>query len=177
MRHLIFDTETTNLVENFERPLTKQPQIIEFFGLVLGDDLEEIETYHSYFKPTVAIMPIITKITGLTDEKLADAPRFADKAIEIRSLVEKCDVAVAHNASYDRTVVDFELKRAGSRHMQWPRVICTVESTEYIKGFRLSLAALHLELFGEAFEGAHRAEHDVRATARCYVELVRRGEI
>ncbi len=57
------------------------------------------------------------------------------------------------------------------------RLICTVESTEHIKGFRLTLTKLHEHLFGEAFPSAHRAENDVRPLTRCFIELYNRGII
>jgi len=52
-----------------------------------------------------------------------------------------------------------------------------VQETEWIKGHRLSLSALHEELFGEPFSGAHRARVDVDALTRCFNELRQRGDI
>ena len=60
---------------------------------------------------------------------------------------------------------------------EWPRLCCTVENTEWLHGHRLSLSALHEELFGEPFSGAHRARTDVAALTRCYLELVKRGDL
>lgn len=179
MRHLIFDTETTNLIHNTLQPLAKQPRIIELFCLVLDDskDWGEVETFHSYFNPGITIPAEVTKITGIDDAKVRDQPSFIDRAHAVVDLFRNADAVVAHNLSYDMNVIDFEFTRL-QREFRWPqRKVCTVEATESIKGYRLNLNALHTELFGEGFESAHRAENDVRATARCYVELVKRGEI
>lgn len=179
MRHLIFDTETTNLIHNSLQPLAKQPRIIELFAMVLDDeqDWKEVETFHSYFNPGVAIVPEVTKITGIDDARVRNEPSFIDKAHEVKDVFDNADVVVAHNLSYDTQVIDFEFARI-QRAFIWPlRKVCTVEASEPLKGYRLNLNALHTELFGEGFESAHRAENDVRATARCYVELVKRGEI
>jgi len=177
MRHLIFDTETTDLVHNSSRPLAKQPQIVEVFALVLGDDLQEQETFHQYFDIGKPLPDITKKITGITDEMVKGAPAFAAAYKKYQAVIESCAVVVAHNLSYDMAVTNFEFERIGQT-VKWPsRRVCTVEATEHIKGYRLNLGGLHMELFGEAFTGAHRAENDVRALARCYVELVKRGEV
>lgn len=177
MRHLVFDTETTDLIHNSSRPIAKQPQILEVFCLALDDGLEEIESLHRYFDPGKPISKEITKITGITDETVKGAPLFRQACGDFKDIIESCDVVVAHNLSYDIGVTNFEFARIGQT-VKWPaRKVCTVESTEHIKGYRLSLGNLHQELFGETFTGAHRAENDVRALARCYVELVKRGEV
>lgn len=180
MRHLIFDTETTQLISNSLQPIHKQPRIIEFYGLVLDDayDWREVGELGSFIDPGIPITEEITKITGIKQENLRNAPTFATFATRLSILLESSDVAVAHNFSYDRDVVDFEYRRIGKGDLwaPWPgHSCCTVESTEHLKGFRLSLTNLHTELFGEPFTGAHRAETDVRALAKCYVELHKRG--
>lgn len=179
MIHFLFDTETTNLVHNTLQPLHKQPRIIEFFGMMLDDsaDWKEVGSLHSYLDPGTPINADVVRITGITDDMVKGQPKFLSFAPELRAALVSADVVVAHNLSYDLTVVNFEFQRI-EQPCEWPsRKICTVEATEHLKGFRLSLTALHTELFGEAFEKAHSAENDVRAMARCYVELHKRGEL
>lgn len=177
MRALVFDLETNGLVSNSKQPLDKQPNILEVFCLVVNEKGEEIETFHSYFNPGKPIPTKITKITSITDDMVKGAPAFMNHYSQYQKLIESCDRVVAHNLSYDMGVTDFEFKRIEEK-VKWPSSrVCTVEATEHIKGHRLTLAALHEYLFGESFTGAHRAENDVRALARCYNELVKRGEI
>jgi DNA polymerase III subunit epsilon len=178
MKHLLFDTETTNLIQNSLQPLHKQPKVIEFFGLMLDDtDWSEIGTLHSYISPGVPISAEVTKITGITDAQVKGAPEFREFAPRLEKFFAGAHVAVAHNLSYDLAVLNFEFQRLGGKLVWPPRRVCTVEATEHLKGFRLSLTALHTELFGEGFAKAHSAEHDVRAMARCYITLTQRGEI
>lgn len=176
MNTLVFDTETTDLIKNKLLPLDRQPHIIEFFGLSLDPEGNEIGTYHFLFKPPVKLSDDVKRITNINDEMLADAPPFAAHAQEIKDIIEKHDEVVAHNLSYDMGVVDFEMRRAGLSII-WPIPTCTVEGTEHLKGFRLNLSALHELLFGEKFEGAHRAENDVMALANCFRQLRSIGEI
>lgn len=181
MRHLIFDTETTALVSNSLKPLGKQPRIIEFYGVMIepmeGMELRELGNLHTYINPGIDIPEEVTKITGITKEQLVDAPAFKEVAAQIWNFIGSADCVVAHNLSYDMSVLNFEFDREGTA-ASWPvKRICTVEHTEHIKGHRLSLTNLHIELFGDAFAKAHSAENDVRALTRCYLELRNRGEI
>jgi DNA polymerase III epsilon subunit-like protein len=180
----IFDTETDGLINNTAKRLEKQPRILELFALTLrqtgegeGAEFEEVEAWHSYFAYHRKEIPEeTTRITGITNEDMEGAPKFKAKAGEMIEMFERSDRQVAHNISYDMQVVKFELERNSIEAPDFFRdPFCTVEATEHIKGFRLNLQGLHEHLFNEKFEGAHRAETDVRATARCYMELVRRG--
>ena len=172
MKTLLWDTETNGLIRNSLTPLARQPRIIELFCLILEDEVE-VSTYHSLFSIGEKLSEEITSITGLKDADLASAPKWMEEAPKIKSMFESVDEVVAHNLKFDASMVDNEMKRVGSS-IVWPDKICTVEATEWIKGFRLSLSALHEYLFETAFTGAHRAEVDVRALARCFIELRQR---
>jgi hypothetical protein len=62
-----------------------------------------------------------------------------------------------------------------NKRIKWPQVLDLVANTIHIKGYRLSLKNLHMELFGKEFESSHTADADVRATIRCAIELFKRG--
>lgn len=179
----LLDCETTGLIKNTARDLKKQPRIIELFALTLeqtgeGEEVEfkEVDTLDLLINPGIPVTAEITRITGITGLMVADKLAFPALAGQVKDYLSRPSRIVAHNLDYDRTVVDLELKRV-KKTMTWPSLLCTVEATEHIKGFRLKLNDLHAYLFGEGFEGAHRAETDVRAMARCYMELVKRGII
>ena len=172
----IFDTETTGLVRNTVKSLDKQPKITELAMIFLDDDLVEIARFESFFNVGEKLDEKIVKITSITDEMLADAPKFSEKADEIRQLIERCGVIVAHNLSFDAQMLRFEFERCGIE-LTWPRMHCTIEATEHWHGYRLNQTALYDELFNETFEGAHRAINDVEALVRIYVELKKRKEL
>lgn len=174
MRTLVLDTETTDLIKNKLQSLDRQPRIIEFFALSLDSAGNEIEAFNYLINPGIKIEPKTTEITGITQDMLNDQKPFSSIAQHILELIEVHDEIVAHNMSYDKSVIDFEMKRQGKK-IKWPDLICTVESTEYIKGHRLNLGSLHELLFSEPFTGAHRAENDVRALTRCFVKLREMG--
>lgn len=172
----IFDTETTDLLGPSLLPAKHQPRIIEFYGSLYEDGrlVDEVEFFAN---PGIKLEKKIVSITNITDAMLKDAEPFSYYAPAVADIVKRADEVVAHNLSFDLAVVDYEFERLGAS-VQWPeRKICTVEETEWIKGFRLSLSALHEHLFGEAFKGAHRARVDVEALARVFFELRSKGYV
>lgn len=174
---IVFDTETTGLFSPWAAPIAKQPHVTELFALKLDDNtLEEVGSWGSLFKPPVKISEEVIGITGITNEMVSGAPTFRDRIDDLWNFFQGESLIIAHNASYDRDVLYVEFRRADRTwHFPAPaQLLCTVEATEPMKGFRLSLTALHEELFSEKFPEAHRAENDVRALARCVVELKKR---
>ena len=75
---------------------------------------------------------------------------------------------------FDFNMINIEFKRLGLE-VSWPEVICTIEATEWLHGYRLSLTSLYQELFDEKFSNAHEAKADVHALGRCYIEMIKRG--
>jgi DNA polymerase-3 subunit epsilon len=176
-RTLVFDTETTGLIENSLIREQHQPRIIEFFGNVVNEKGDVVEELEFFVDPGIPIPPIITKITGINAETLRNAKSFGEHAESVQNMLCSCDSAVAHNFSFDCLMIDNEMKRLGLE-TKWPETcVCTVEQTEWFNGYRLNLQALHEHLFDEQFESAHRARNDVNALTRCFNELRERGEI
>lgn len=180
MKAFIFDTETTDLVKNSLVPNNQQPRIIELYGCLVDTEtglvLDEIEFICN---PGHKLSPTTTRITGLKDVDVESQPMFKSFEGQLRGIIGKSDAVVAHNLSFDWALVNVELDRCGTADKcRWPiRRICTVQETEWIKGHRLSLSALHEELFREPFAGAHRARTDVEALTRCFLELIKRGDL
>jgi DNA polymerase-3 subunit epsilon len=183
MRALIFDVETSGLPKNRTIKLEHQPEIIELFAQTVNLKTGKVlKSFGTLIKPSKVLsdMPAfgekktITAITGITNEMLKAAPTFKEVSKPIFELIEKSDIVIAHNLSFDAEMVDIEAERL-KYEVRWPRKICSVEATVALKGKRLTLTKLHLELFGEEFEGAHRAQGDVDALTKCCVELFKRG--
>jgi DNA polymerase-3 subunit alpha len=177
MKTLLFDTETTGLITNSLQRLDKQPHIIEFYGCLIDDNGTVLEDLEFLCNPGVPIPLKVTQITGFVDKDVKDLPKIDTYFTSMKTLIEKADAVVAHNLGYDKPLVNFEALRLG-KEIKWPALqFCTVEQTEHLKGYRLSLTALHELLFDLPFNGAHRAKEDVSALIRCYVELKKKGEL
>lgn len=175
--YLFNDYETSGLLKPCPVPPEKQPHSIEYYGcLVDAETLEIVSEFDTLIKPPISISKEITKITGIDNAMVANAPRFAEVADKIEEQFNAASRMVAHNASYEREITTVEFKRLG-REIKMPRVFCTVEQSFHILGHRQKLGDLYQYLFEERFSGAHRAKEDVHALLRCYKELVNRGEI
>jgi len=176
---IVFDTETTDLIKNSLVTLDKQPRIIELYAVNISppddDGGEWIRNgeIEMLFNPGISIPEVSQKITGISDDMVSDCPTIGDRWDEIRNFFSGGDEVVAHNLFYDLSVMNFEQKRVSDNDdFPWPESqICTVEATEFLKGYRLSLTALHEELFGTGFPEAHRARNDVEALVLCYKRL------
>jgi len=179
MTYLVFDTETTGLLENSLLPLERQPHCIELFMLKLDDAGNEIESWHSLFSVNFRLPEEIIRITGIKDADLVGKPKFSDQIDNINYFVRDVDCVVAHNLKYDLNIMDIEYARASRDKFSSGsfKRVCTVEQTEYLNGYRLNLTSLHQTLFGSPFSGAHRAEEDVKALAKCFFELKKREMI
>lgn len=178
--YIFADCETTGLTKSESAPLSQQPHITELCLIKTDEDLNIVDTYIQMFKVPVdveAFFPGTKKstytITGISNEMLADKNPFAKHWKEIAEFVLGTTRFIAHNATFDKDCLRYELIRLGKQFsFPWPiETICTVEKSMHYKNFRLNLSALHEHLIGEKFEGAHRSEEDVNALIRCYRKM------
>ncbi len=187
MSIIFWDTETTGLTKPAAAGLSAQPYITELCAIKMSDDLETEEgIYINMFKVPIDVEKVqpgdkksMFEITGISNAMLADKNPFSAHWREIADFFFGVHTMVAHNVTYDRDCLKFELMRLNKTlNFPWPiNHVCTIEKTMKYKGHRLSLSALHEHLFGAKFEGAHRAEADVRAMLRCYKEVVKREAV
>jgi DNA polymerase III epsilon subunit-like protein len=175
VKAVVFDTETTGLIINPARSLALQPEIISFAAQEFElDGGEKFSSYYQEFKPTKPVSEEITKITGFNNDYLSTKPSIVDHIDDITVLLERAQLLIGQNITFDKGMVELELRRCNKKII-WPMSLDLVEHTIYLKGYRLSLTNLHLELFGTTFEDAHQSNVDVDATYRCAVELFKRG--
>lgn len=180
MKVLVIDTETTGLIES---PLTRlefQPHVIQLCAVEASlDSGKTFRRLETKIKPPRLdlVTERITKITGITQDALREAPRFAEVADRLVELIESSLTVMAHNLTFDMEMVDLEMRRL-DRSVTWPlRRICTVEQTVHLLGYNASLTVLHQHLTGRSFEGAHTAGGDVAALIDCGIVMWMRDMI
>ena len=172
---VVFDTETTGLIENRVLALDYQPHVIDVYAAEIDlADGRVLREFGSLVRPPIAIPEAIINYTRITPDMVRAAPRFAEVLPRLRAIIEAAAVVYAHNAHFDVEVLDVEVARLRADPIRWPTVMCTIEQTSYFRGHRMTLGDLHSFLFGEKFAEGHRAQVDATALARCVVELVRR---
>jgi len=157
------DWETTGLTRHRDAELDLQPRAIEFAGIIT-DGNEILFELEFIVNPGVEIEPIITKITGLTNEDLADKPNISEYLGRLGDFFSRADVAVSHNLSFDKSILHYDLLRRGLSlaDVHWPAIeCCTVEQTMPQFGRRMKLVELYERLIGP-YEQKHRALDDVK---------------
>lgn len=170
-----FDTETTGL-EPFNGD-----RIIEFAAVVLhlSDNGEVVrEERHAWLlNPGIAIPKKVQRITGITDEDVADQPRFEEIAEQVRDLLSGA-VTVAHNYPFDLAFLTQELRNVG---LSWPEPLAEVDTVDLSiklyddeRGHKLEDLCRRLDV---QLDGAHRASNDAAACGRCFAELARRHHV
>jgi DNA polymerase III epsilon subunit-like protein len=168
MNGLVFDFETTGLPFHPNARPTLQPRAIEFAGVLVDARGAELEELTFLCHPGQAISEEITKITGITNETLADAQPFSAHVERLRSLVSKAQIFIAHNLPFDHGIMSHELATLGLlRDWPWPKHnVCTAQLYEPLWGRRPKLIELFEDVTGSKYEQTHRALDDVRALAR-----------
>lgn len=169
---LVFmDVETTGLDAQQER-------IIEVFLLKIARS-GNVSEYETLIHPERPIPAVITEITGITDQDVAEAPTEAEVAHEIREFIGS-GIPVAHNLPFDRRFFNamfarnnqVQLSAAGidtlalSRQL-FPRLCIYPEGGG---SHRLSNLMYHFGL-QNAFANSHRARDDVMLLVEVYRHL------
>jgi DNA polymerase III epsilon subunit family exonuclease len=158
MKYVVFDTETTGLLRPSRIALEDQPRIIEI-GVVNNRG-----AINWLVNPGVPISAEITKITGIKDEDVKDAPKFREIIPDLADMFAGADILVAHNAQFDLGMLQNELKRVGYDSFPFPEtIICSVQ--EYFPEFgrRMKLEDLYLKKLGKPLVQTHRASDDAAA--------------
>ncbi|HZV11587.1 MAG TPA: DEDD exonuclease domain-containing protein [Candidatus Kapabacteria bacterium] len=134
-----------------------------------------VDSFESLINPQQYISPEITRLTGITNSLVHNAPVFPSIAEEVGKFLEG-SVFVAHNASFDWGFVNEELMRGGVQRLS-NNVLCTVRlARRLVPGqASYSLGKLTASL-GIPLRRHHRARGDCEATADLFRLLLERAE-
>lgn len=76
------------------------------------ENMEVVDTFSTLLNPEQVLPSFITRLTGITDEMLWNAPMFRTIAEEFSDFVND-GIFVAHNVSFDYGFIKQEFKRMG----------------------------------------------------------------
>jgi len=158
-RWVFVDVETTGSSPARERVTEVGVVTVETDG-----DAQRITEWSSLVNPGVPIPPEIQWLTGITNEMVRDAPRFAELADALYDRLADA-IFVAHNARFDYGFLKAEFARAG---YDWRcATLCTVRLSRHLYPDRgpHSLDAI-VQRFGLDGEQRHRALGDARVLWR-----------
>ncbi len=111
MRQIFLDTETTGL------DAAGGDRIVEIGCIEMVNRRLSGEQRHYYLNPERSSHPDAARIHGLTNEFLADKPRFAQVADELLAFLAGAELVI-HNAPFDLGFLNEELKRLGRGPVQ-----------------------------------------------------------
>jgi len=160
--YAIIDVETTGGVARHER--------ITEIAVVLHDGERVVDTFSTLLNPERSIPWSITRLTGISDEMVAEAPRFYEVAKRIVEITEGA-VFVAHNVSFDYSFVKEEFARLGYTFTR--KQLCTVRMARKVFPGLPSYSLGNLKQhFGIHSERAHRALDDTLATVHVFERIL-----
>jgi len=140
-------------------------------ALYKHDGQKIADEYQTLVNPCQDIPYNITKLTGIDNELVANAPLFFDVAKEIDAFLDGC-VFVAHNVNFDYGFIKAEFERIGLSFRK--KKLCTVRlSRKLLPGkYSYSLGKLCASE-GIPLNNAHRAAADAKATAILFTQLMK----
>ena len=134
--------------------------------ILIHDGLQVTEKFSSLINPECYISPLYTNITGITNQMVANAPKFHEIANTILTLTEN-RTFVAHNVSFDYNFIKGECASIGYDYDR--EIFCTVKlSRKLIPGKKTYSLGPLCESLGINNQARHRAEGDALATAELF---------
>jgi DNA polymerase III epsilon subunit-like protein len=193
MKVLVFDTETTGLLQTFQTTIfdtDKCPYIVQLSWILYDtDDHTLLNCQDHLIDCPIEIPPESTKIHGIKNSYTKRKGVPIDYAMDLFDLdVQRCDTIVAHNVSFDKRMCMLECIRLKRQHpfihngLTKPIYCTMMESKSFCNIIRPfnhcngtyvkfpKLIELHDALFGYTPKGAHDAMADVLICLRCYMK-------
>jgi len=161
---VVFDLETTGA--------KSPPCRITEIGAYRVRDGRVLDEFHTLVDPEMAIPWFITELTGITDEMVRGAPKFADVAHDLLSFIGD-SILVAHNSGFDMRFLNVEIGRVFAGYRIANPCLCTVQLSRKllpdILNHKLKTVAEHYSI---DLTNHHRAKADAFATAHIFVNLL-----
>lgn len=160
---ICFDLETTGLDCKKER--------ITEIGAVKVVNGEVVDSFNTFVNPQKPISEKITKLTGITDEMVADAPLEEEALKAFYDFCGEDMVYVAHNADFDVSFLRAAGERCGVKFSATyiDTVVMCRSMLKDIKNCKLDTVASYLKL---APFNHHRAVDDATVLGDIFINLV-----
>jgi DNA polymerase-3 subunit epsilon len=162
---VVLDVETTGLQASRQRVI--EVALASFAG---G---EQIGLWESLCQPGRRVPAYVTKLTGIDDTLLEDAPPFSDLASTVVELTAGA-VIVGHNVEFDLAFLNEELKRVGRPGIINERLDTLSLATRLMSGLRKPTLQAVADRLGIAAPNGkrHRAASDAVLTGKVAVALI-----
>lgn len=165
----IFDTETTGF------QVATTDRLIEIGAVQMkGFEVLEKNTFQTFVKPNRGIPSVITELTGITDEKVKQAPESMEAISAYFDFIKSNESAalVGHYVAFDEMVLRQEIRRA-KQVFKKPKLIDTLNVIGFLSpSWDMRDLERYAKEFGTRIYERHTALGDALTTAYLFSELL-----
>lgn len=164
--YVVFDLETTGL-----SPWAGD-EIVEIGAMkIFGDDLDVENAFHSLVRPRRPISPEASKVNGITNEMVADAPTFSEVFPRFLEFVGGAHL-VAQNAKFDMSfLVKHMVETAMRKELEvYDTVVFSRRCFPSENRHNLDAICNRLGLQVDS-DKRHRSIEDVRLTGLAFIKM------
>lgn len=168
MREIVLDTETTGISPSDGH------RLVEIGAVELEGHIPTGRTLQLYINPERPVPPEAVAVHGLDDAFLKNKPVFSECYEQFIEFIGEESKIVAHNAAFDMTFLNYELKSVGHGGIAPGRVTDTLDmARKKFPGSPANLDALCRRFGVDASErDVHGALLDSQLLAEVYLELL-----
>tara|TARA_Y100000590_G_scaffold295224_1_gene332830 strand:- start:2579 stop:3253 length:675 start_codon:yes stop_codon:yes gene_type:complete len=171
MLEIILDTETTGL------STTEKHRIVEIGCVELKDQIPTNNIFHEYLNPQRSVSEDAYKVHGYSEKFLANKKTFAEIAESFLNFIKDKKIII-HNAPFDLSFLNYELKLIGKSGINKKNIIDTLEiARQKYPGSQNSLDALCKRFnVDNSRREKHNALIDCQLLREVYINLVDQKE-
>jgi len=167
MLEVILDTETTGL------STIEKHRIVEIGCIELDNQIPTNKIFHKYINPQRSVSEDAYKVHGYSDEFLSDKKTFSEISEDFLNFIKNKKIII-HNAPFDLSFLNYELKLINQKPINKENVIDTLEiARSKYPGSQNSLDALCKRFnIDNSKREKHNALIDCHLLKEIYVNLV-----
>ena len=171
MLEVILDTETTGL------PSAEKHRIVEIGCIELNNQIPTNNIFHEYINPQRSVSKEAYKIHGYSDKFLSDKKTFAEIAESFLDFINGKKLII-HNAPFDLSFLNYEMKIIQKKEIDKKNVIDTLEMARAkYPGSQNSLDALCKRFnIDNSARKKHSALVDCHLLKEIYINLIDQKE-
>ena len=167
MLEVILDTETTGL------STIEKHRIVEIGCIELDNQISTNKIFHKYINPQRSVSEDAYKVHGYSDEFLSDKKTFSEIYKDFLNFIKNKKIII-HNALFDLSFLNYELKLINQKPINKENVIDTLEiARSKYPGSQNSLDALCKRFnIDNSKREKHNALIDCHLLKEIYINLV-----
>ncbi len=171
MLEVILDTETTGL------STTAKHKIVEIGCIELNNLIPTKNVFHKYINPERPVSEDAYKVHGYSDKFLSDKETFSEISNEFLNFIKNKKIII-HNAPFDLSFLNYELRLIDQKAIDKKNVIDTLEiARSKYPGSQNSLDALCKRFnIDNSNREKHSALVDCRLLREVYINLLGQKE-